>query len=303
MNRVLVTGASGFLGRPALAALGASGYEIHAAVRHVPQRKSDGVSWHAVDLLDAEARRDLLHRSRPTHLLHLAWFVEHGTFWTAAENGAWRSASLDLAREFARQGGRRAVMVGSCAEYDWSRRDAKPWAESDPLRPATPYGKAKHELLQALAREAPNLGLSYAWARLFLMFGDGENEKRLVPSLIEGLLAGREVALGTGERVRDFMDVKDIAAAIAALLVRETVTGAVNVASGAGVTIAELAERIADLADAPRSLLRFNALPPRDEPPAMVADVRRLRDEVKFVPRFSLEQRLKEQVARRRVRR
>jgi nucleoside-diphosphate-sugar epimerase len=297
VKRALLTGASGFLGRPTLAALIAGGVEVHAVARQIPARTAKGVHWHAADLLDGASRRCLMDEVRPTHLLHLAWYVEHGKFWTAPENADWREASLALARDFARAGGRRLVMAGSCAEYDWKRCDAAAWKEDDLCDPATPYGQAKYALYRSLEAQVPELGLSFAWARLFVMFGEGEDKRRLLPSLIDGLLAGKEVALGSPAMLRDFSDTKDIAAMLAALTATDKFEGAVNVASGRGTTIGEVAEIVAGLTGASRAQLKFGALPPRDEPPAMVADVSRLGN---LASRIALEQRLKEQVSLRR---
>jgi len=97
--------------------------------------------------------------------------------------------------------------------------------------------------------------------------------------------------------VRDFSATQDVADAMAALLVAQTVTGPVNVASGRGESIAGIAEMLVGLTGAARDQLQLGALPARGEPPVMVADTSRLRDEVGFVPKASLQERLAEQVA------
>lgn len=114
-GRVLVTGATGFVGRHAVPALLARGFEVHGVGRGV------GPNQHAADLLAAEDRRALIARVRPSHLLHLAWDAEPGRYWTSEANLDWVAASLDLARLFAAAGGRRFVGIGTCAEYAWGR--------------------------------------------------------------------------------------------------------------------------------------------------------------------------------------
>src|SRR5882672_1848487 len=132
----LLTGASGFVGRPALTALMARGFRVHAVSRLIPSEIPAGVAWHKTDLLDLAQRRSLMEKVRPSHLLHLAWYVEHGRFWTAPENDEWVAASLDLMRLFTEEGGRRIVFTGSCAEYDWSGDTSAPWRETRACRPA-----------------------------------------------------------------------------------------------------------------------------------------------------------------------
>src|SRR6202035_1989630 len=137
MSRVLLTGSTGFIGRHTLAALVRGGHEVHAVAR---RRGPDthGVRWHEADLLESA---DVVEQIEPEILVHLAWYAEHRKFWSSVENLRWVEASLALLRAFARAGGRRAVLAGTCAEYGWSR---ELYSEDAPLQPATLYGAAKH---------------------------------------------------------------------------------------------------------------------------------------------------------------
>src|SRR5271166_1690858 len=83
MNKVLVTGASGFIGWHTLTPLLEAGYEVHAVSLRACEDGPDGVVWHRADLLDGECVRSLLHRVRPSHLIHFAWFVAPGKYWTS----------------------------------------------------------------------------------------------------------------------------------------------------------------------------------------------------------------------------
>jgi nucleoside-diphosphate-sugar epimerase len=297
VRRVLVTGASGFVGSRALAPLRKRGFEVHAVARRppaAPGASAADVRWHAADLLDAPQRRAVAAAVGASHLLHLAWYAEPGAFWTAPENAAWVSATVALAEEFAAAGGRRAVVAGSCAEYDWSA--PQPLREDAPLAPATLYGVAKDATRRVVAALGDRLGFETAWGRVFFVYGPGEDERRLVASVARALLAGERAATSAGAQVRDFVHVADVAAAFAAL-VDGGVTGAVNVASGKGVAVRALAELIARAAGRP-DLLDVGALPARaGDPPALVAEVTRLRDEVGFVPSIGLEEGVRETVA------
>jgi nucleoside-diphosphate-sugar epimerase len=285
MSRVLVTGATGFIGRHALPALLRAGHEVHAVARQPPE--ADGVTWHALDLLDAAASADLVAELEPSHLLHLAWYAEHGKFWTSPENVRWVEATLALLRAFAAAGGRRAVLAGTCAEYDWSVGDGT-FAEDAPLGPATLYGAAKrglHEVAQAYAAQA---GLELAWGRVFFLYGADEAHGRLFATVARALLAGERAPTTHGEQVRDFLHVDDTAGALAALI-DSSVVGAVNVASGEGVAVRDVVAALGRAAGRP-DLLDIGALPQRaSEPPRLVADVRRLRDEVGYVPAVTLD--------------
>lgn len=289
MNVALVTGASGFVGRHAVAALAQSGFAVHGVARQ-PLAELPAV-WHAVDLLDARARQALVESVRPSHLLHLAWETRHGYFWEAPDNLDWVAATLDLVRHFQANGGQRMVLTGSCAEYDWAPEviaDGLCREEQTPCRPATLYGEAKaatHALVAAFAARA---GLSHAWGRLFFLYGPFEAEARLVPSVIRALLSGQSAEIGNGAVVRDFLHARDAGNALAALLA-SPVEGPVNIASGEGFAIEEIARRLGRLVGE-TDLLKFGTqASDRNNPARLLAEVTRLKDEVGFVPRFDLD--------------
>ena len=285
MKRVLVTGAAGFIGRHALAPLLARGYEVHGVSHGGSKPAGANVHWHGADLLDSAAIESLIEAVRPTHLLHFAWHTRPGTFWTAPENYRWLESGIALLRHFQRSGGARIVMAGSCAEYEW---DGAVSAEgSTPLRPATPYGFCKHALQQTLRSFCDLHGLSGAWGRIFFVYGHGEHPTRLVGSAVASMLRGEPARCTDGLQVRDFLHVEDVANAFAALL-DGRVEGAVNIASGKAVTLREVVLAAADELGTP-GLVQFGAIPrPPSEPPFLVADVRRLEEDVGFSPRYDL---------------
>jgi nucleoside-diphosphate-sugar epimerase len=294
VKRVLVTGAAGFVGRFALPELVARGYQVFATDLRPPAHEEPGVAFRTADLLAPGEPAGLLAWARPTHLLHLAWYAAHGRFWNAPENLACVQASLALLRAFREADGQRVTVAGTCAEYHWSAGGTCR-EESTPLRPATLYGAAKDALRRVLQAYAASSGLAWAWGRLFMLYGPHEDPGRLVASVIGARLAGREVALSSGEQERDFLHVADVAGALVALL-ESPVEGAVNVGSGAATTIRQLVERIcAIVPEGPAP--RYGALPARPgDPPRLVADVGRLTGEVGFVPRYDLQRGLEETV-------
>lgn len=282
MARVLVTGASGFLGRFIPGMLSARGHEVHLAGRNI-----DSAEWpiplslrcarHSVDLCADGTARTLLAEVRPTHLLHMAWYAEPGLFWNSAKNLDWVSASAQLFRAFVEEGGQRFVGVGTCAEYDWSHHTLSP--DRTPLNPSTSYGSAKARLYQLLSRASHDAGISFAWGRVFFPFGPWEHPARLLPQIIQGILHGNEVDLSEGTQVRDFIYSED-AARIFVDLLDKPFEGPINVASGSGMSIRAFAETVArHLGHA--ELLRFGRKPAgNDYSPYMVADVSNLRREV-----------------------
>jgi nucleoside-diphosphate-sugar epimerase len=293
LNRVLVTGASGFVGRHTLGPLLEHGFEVHAVSRSEPARdSSNGVVWHHGDLLASGEAERLVAAVSPTHLLHLAWVTEHGVYWTSPTNLDWVACSVRLVRAFSEVGGRRAVLAGTCAEYDWSGTCCGP---GTPLNPSTLYGVCKNALRQMAEAYAEAAGLSLAWARIFFAFGPGEQPGRVVASVARALAEGRAARCTAGTQIRDFLYVKDLASAFAALVASD-VRGTLDVGSGVGRTLRDVLTRLQTIAER-ENAVEFGVVPGRAEPPAIVADVTRLRSEVGWEAPVGLDDGLAETLA------
>jgi len=295
--RVLLTGATGFVGAQAARALIRGGHEVHALLRPASDRWRIAEVLGALRVVEGDlAMPDLpttLGAIRPDAALHLAWYAEPGRYLDSAENLAHLEWSLRLVRALARSGCRRFVGVGTCAEYAPAR---EPLREGSPTAPTRLYGAAKLALAGVLEPAGPALEMSTAWARLFYLYGPFEDPRRLVPTVVRSLLEGRTARVGAGDPVRDFLHVEDAAQALVALTLGP-VRGAVNVGSGVPVTVGDLVTRLAGLVPTSARVEIGAPGAASGEPTHVCADVGRLHREVGFRPRFDLDSGLRQVVA------
>lgn len=289
MKRILVTGASGCVGRFAVPALVSRGWQVDAVSSRpvADQDRGQSVAWHTANLLDAAAVDALVAETQPSHLLHLAWNITPGRWAAAPENVPWVRASLRLYEQFRAHGGKRFVGAGSCLEYDWEFGYCQEGVT--PRRPATLYGVCKNAVHDVLARAAVTDGLSFAWARIFFLYGPHEHPDRLVAAVIRSLLAATPARTSHGRQVRDYLYVADVAEALVQLAESE-VTGAFNIASGTPVALRDIIGRIGQMLGR-TDLIQFGAIAaaPTDTP-LVVGDPRRLEEAIGWRPSVGLDE-------------
>ncbi|MDH4581050.1 NAD(P)-dependent oxidoreductase [Pseudomonas sp. BN415] len=270
-RRVLLTGSTGFVGRQVLGALREEPVAIRLAVRENRARNGllDSPDLEVVESADIFSESPDWWASVCSDVdtvIHVAWYAEPGKYLESPKNLDCLSGTLTLAKACAQAGVRHFVGVGTCFEYDL---EGGLLSVDTPLKPETLYGSAKAATYLSLARYFSGLGMEFSWCRLFYLYGEGEDERRLTAYIRARLSRGEPADLSSGRQVRDFLDVKDAGVAIARVALGSG-RGAVNICSGQGVSVRELAERIADDFGR-RDLLRFGARPDNaNEPPFIV---------------------------------
>ncbi len=297
MRRILVTGARGFLAGPLIARLEGRGRLFKAGRSAAP-----GVR--RCDLADPEDARALVGDARPNEVYHLA-----GTTRARDWDGMWRAhvtATVNLLEALAARGAPvRVVIAGSSAEYGAAFANRRP-DEDAPLEPVTMYGSCK--LAQTLAALSFARGpVEVVAARIFNVLGPGAPENlapgafaRQIARIADGLQAP-EVAVGDLSPRRDYIDARDVAAALELLMRRGRSGACYNVGSGRSTPMSAVLQGLADAAGVRVTRREDPARRRASEVRDLAADTRRLAA-LGWAPRITLARSLADTLASWRAR-
>ena len=273
MKTVLLTGATGFVGKQIFKALCKSNVLIVPVVRSGKESsfKSQPKVRRIIsssDVFQENANWWADNCKGVDVVIHAAWYAEPGKYLQSKKNMDCLLGSLSLAKGATSAGVKRFVGVGTCFEYDLS---VGVIFKDTPLNPLTPYAGAKAGLYLGLSQCLPEQSVEFAWCRLFYLYGEGEDERRLIPYLHNQLSKGLTVELTSGKQIRDFLDVSEAGRMIAEIALGDQL-GPINVCSGVPITIRQLAEQIADEYGR-KDLLKFGVRPDNQVDPPCVLGV------------------------------
>ena len=273
--KILVTGSTGFVGQQVMKALSLLVVDLSIIVR--PEKVSffqqdtsvksiiistdifaESSSWWKTHCLDVDI------------FIHLAWYAEPGKYLDSSKNEECFLGTVEIAKGVVEAGVKRFIGIGTCFEYQFSE---SPLDTSSPLDPQTLYAKMKVNTFEYLSSYFQEHNVKFLWCRLFYLYGEGEDERRLVPVIRKNLSEGKIVELTSGDKVKDYMNIEEAGKIIANLAVNKH-TGAYNVCSGKGTTIKALAEKIADEYNNGRALLKFGQIDRKSYDPPFIVGIK-----------------------------
>ena len=299
--RALVLGANGFIGRWVARRLTEAHARVTVAVRRPEEFAEVARQWSiAAETIAFDALREgsvarAISGAAPDIVFNLAGY---GIDRAETDPGAMSRINDVLVRQVAEVlagtlpaaewRGRRLVHAGSALEYGLVEGTA---TEDGPAVPHTAYGRTKLAGTTALRAVAAATGLASVTARFFTVFGPGEHERRLLPTIRQAARAGSAATLSSGRQRRDFTYVGDVAEGLLRLGLSAGTPGEiVNLATGRMTSVRAFAEAAAKVLELPPDRLLFGTEPIRaDEMRITAVDVSRLELRTGWMPDPDLE--------------
>lgn len=285
-KKILVTGATGLIGKELIKPLLDLGFEIHAIT--IDSALDNNVNWIKGDLFDFEFLKSVTEKVKPQYLLNMAWKTT-GDYLKSDINYKFLNAGLELLKNFKNNGGKRAVFAGTCFEYKFKDTPLK---ETDELEPdKTIYTLCKNKLHEQAEEFCKTNNISFGYGRIFYVFGRNEDKTRLTGMVLDKLSKNEKVIIKSGSLKKDYMYAKDIAGAFAKLVDSDT-EGAVNICTGKAVTIKDYVLTIAKELNKEHLVIFQDE--PSNQPPIIVGDNSRLINEVGYKLQYPLTDGIKD---------
>lgn len=241
--RIVVTGATGFIGKHVVRRLIQCGHSVVAVSRDI--KSASGIDWfNNIEFIQCDLHEDfkpIISLINPSDVIvHFAWsgLPNYQDYFHISQN---MQKDLKFLENVLRSGIKQILVAGTCLEYGMQ---CGPLSEDMETKPTTPYGFAKDVLRKSLQFMQDNVHFTLQWLRIFYVFGEGQNKNSMLSQLDRAIQRGDKVFnMSKGDQLRDYMPVEDVATAIEVLLRYPQLNGVINCCSGKPISIYDLALR------------------------------------------------------------
>ena len=269
-KKVVLTGASGLIGREIILPLIECGYDVIILNRN------------NCDLFNENSIKNFFNFHKPQYLINFAWNTKDG-YLDSELNLKYAQAGIHLLKYFGEFGGKRAIYAGTCFEYKFKN---EPLLESDEINPISLYARTKVKLMEKGFEIAKNYGIEFGWGRIFYAFGKNEHKNRFTSNLIYSLKNNLYFEIRNSDLIRDYIYSKDIALAFLAFLNSNEV-GIVNISQGNGASIKDFCLEFAKKLNKEKYLIFKNE--EIKVAPIIVGNNTKLKKIIGFTPKYDIK--------------
>jgi len=238
MKKILITGSTGFIGSSLIKFFLSKKYDVFALSRK--NNKSTSIKYIKANIFNHKKINNIFKKVKPDYLIHLAWEANPKKYQNSKSNFKWLHSSLNLYLNFCKYGGSKALITGSCAEYDFS----KYFLNEDFLKKKnyTHYSLCKETFLNHVSKISKNFDTKFIWARLFWIYGEKQKKGRLIPDLINAAKNKKKILIRNPNFFINLLNVYDVSVALFKTF-ESTTTGIINIADKKNIKVIDVANQ------------------------------------------------------------
>ncbi len=283
MDKILVVGSSGFIGRHVVDCLIERGHEVVCLSHTNPKDFCEAIRVIKCDVSNPVEVAKVLGEEYFENCIYLPWFTGpkcHGSI----ANLDWLKYSLEFLKIFCENSGKKIFMAGSVSEYDFSYGYFN--EDSTPLNNSSLYGQTKASLFRLATLVCANYGVKLQWGRIFNCYGPFEKPARLMPTVIKNSLSSQNIPVSLCDKYQDYLYVKDVGSAIVALI-NSDLEGPFNICSGQPLYLRDIVKTIIEITSSKSNVL-WGAIPESFEDRFVVGNNQKITQLTGWKPQYPL---------------
>jgi len=238
MKKILITGSTGFIGNSLVNFFLSKKYDVFAISRK--NISNSKIQFIKVNIFDHKKINKIIKKIKPDYLIHLAWEADPKKYLNSKNNFQWLHSSLNLYLNFCKHGGKRALITGSCAEYDFNKFFLK--EDFIKKKNYTRYSLCKETFLNHAFKISKIYNTQLLWARLFWIYGLNQKKGRLIPDLIKSAKNKKKIYLKNPNFFINLLNVHDVSVALFKAF-KSQLNGIINIADKKNIKVIDIANK------------------------------------------------------------